>query len=142
MKRTLESGYVVPGGGAVEIALCISLGNFAKSLNTKAQEAVTEFSKALTIIPKTLTLNAALNAYELVSKLKTIHFHSQFKDDEKFKKLKWFGLDLYKGNVRDNVEAGVLEPAVSKIKCIRFATEAAITILRIDDMIKLAPEQE
>ena len=36
MKRTLESGYVVPGGGAVEIALNISLTNFAKSLNTKA----------------------------------------------------------------------------------------------------------
>jgi T-complex protein 1 subunit alpha len=76
MKRTLEYGYVVPGGGTVEIALNISLGNFAKSLNTKAQEAVTEFSKALTIIPKTLTLNAALNAYELVTKLKTIHYHS------------------------------------------------------------------
>jgi len=30
----------------------------------------------------------------------------------------------------------------SKIKSIRFATEAAITILRIDDMIKLAPQQE
>jgi len=30
----------------------------------------------------------------------------------------------------------------SKIKSIRFATEAAITILRIDDMIKLAPSQE
>jgi T-complex protein 1 subunit alpha len=28
----------------------------------------------------------------------------------------------------------------SKIKSIRFATEAAITILRIDDMIKLAPK--
>jgi hypothetical protein len=27
----------------------------------------------------------------------------------------------------------------SKIKSIRFATGAAITILRIDDMIKLAP---
>ena len=50
------------------------------------------------------------------------------------------GLDLYKGKCRNNLEAGVLEPAVSKIKCIRFATEAAITILRIDDMIKLAPE--
>ena len=30
---------------------------------------------------------------------------------------------------------------ISKINSIRFATEAAITILRIDDMIKLAPEQ-
>ena len=36
----------------------------------------------------------------------------------------------------------MFEPAISKIKCLKFATEAAITILRIDDMIKLAPEQK
>ena len=35
----------------------------------------------------------------------------------------------------------MLEPAVSKIKSLKFATEAAITILRIDDMMKLAPEK-
>ena len=44
--------------------------------------------------------------------------------------------------MKDNKKAGVLEPAMSKIKSIKFATEAAITILRIDDMIKLAPEQK
>ncbi len=44
--------------------------------------------------------------------------------------------------MRDNKKAGVLEPAMSKIKSIKFATEAAITILRIDDMIKLVPEQK
>ena len=37
--------------------------------------------------------------------------------------------------------AGVLELAMSKIKSLKFATEAAITILCIDDMIKLAPER-
>lgn len=41
--------------------------------------------------------------------------------------------------MRDSVKHGVLEPAISKIKSLKFATEAAITILRIDDMIKLAP---
>lgn len=49
------------------------------------------------------------------------------------------GLDLVEGIVRDNRKAGVLEPAISKIKSLKFATEAAITILRIDDMIKLEP---
>ena len=39
--------------------------------------------------------------------------------------------------VRNNLEAGVLEPAMSKVKSLRFATEAAITILRIDDRIKI-----
>lgn len=52
------------------------------------------------------------------------------------------GLDLHKGVVRDNKKAGVFEPAVSKIKSLKFATEAAITILRIDDMIKLFPEKK
>jgi T-complex protein 1 subunit alpha len=37
--------------------------------------------------------------------------------------------------------AGIIEPALSKVKMIQFATEAAITVLRIDDMIKLAPEE-
>lgn len=54
--------------------------------------------------------------------------------------LKWVGLDLIEGTLRDNLAAGVLEPAISKIKSLKFATEAAITILRIDDMIKLHPE--
>lgn len=44
--------------------------------------------------------------------------------------------------MRDNRQAGVYEPAVSKIKSLKFATEAAITILRIDDMIKLDSEDK
>jgi len=47
---------------------------------------------------------------------------------------------LYEGVARDNRQAGVFEPAVSKIKSLGFATEAAITILRIDDIIKLESE--
>lgn len=51
------------------------------------------------------------------------------------------GLDLEAGVIRDNKEAGVLEPLMSKVKSLKFATEAAITILRIDDLIKLDKEQ-
>ncbi|KAK0393771.1 hypothetical protein QR680_000393 [Steinernema hermaphroditum] len=47
------------------------------------------------------------------------------------------GLDLIKGTVGDRKSAGVLEPLISKVKSLKFATEAAITILRIDDLIKL-----
>lgn len=49
---------------------------------------------------------------------------------------------MIEGVVRDSKKAGVLEPGISKLKSLKFATEAAITILRIDDMIKLAPEQK
>jgi T-complex protein 1 subunit alpha len=36
----------------------------------------------------------------------------------------------------------VLEPLLSKINAMRLATEAAITILRVDDVISLEPEPE
>ena len=41
MKRVLESGYVVAGGGAVEAALSIYLDDFAKSLGTREQVTTT-----------------------------------------------------------------------------------------------------
>jgi len=140
IKRVCESKKVVPGGGAVEAALSIYLENFATSLSSREQLAIAEYAKSLLVIPKILSVNAAQDATELVAKLRAYHNASQTKADHAH--LKWIGLDLFEGTVRDNKEAGVLEPAVSKIKSLKFATEAAITILRIDDLIKLNPENE
>lgn len=140
VKRTLESGSVVAGGGAVEMALSIYLDDQARKLDTNEQLAVAEFAEALTVIPKTLATNAAKDAIDLVSKLRVLHSKAQSGTDDKG--YKYSGLDLMKGEVRHNLKHGVLEPTVSKIKSLKFATEAAITILRIDDMIKLEPKKE
>lgn len=140
VKRTLEGGKVVPGGGAVEAALSIYLENFATTLGSREQLAVAEFAEALLVIPKTLAVNAAKDATDLVAILRAHHNAAQ-RDVEK-KKLAYSGMDLVNGKIRDNVAAGVIEPALSKIKAIQFATEAAITILRIDDRITLNPEPE
>ncbi|CAB0043837.1 unnamed protein product [Trichogramma brassicae] len=140
VKRVLESKNVVAGGGCVEAALSIYLENFATSLSSREQLAIAEFARSLLIIPKTLAVNAAQDATDLVAKLRAYHNSSQTVVDHAH--LKWVGLDLYEGSIRDNKKAGVLEPAISKIKSLKFATEAAITILRIDDMIKLDPEKK
>lgn len=120
VKRTLESGYVVAGGGAVEIALSIYLEDYSRTLETKEQTAVAEFCEALNIIPKVLASNAAQDATELVSKLRALHAASQSSEDPAKKELRHCGLDLVLGKVRNNVKAGVLEPMVSKIKSIRY----------------------
>lgn len=140
VKRVLESKSVVAGGGSVEAALSIYLENFATSLSSREQLAIAEFARSLLIIPKTLAVNAAQDATDLVAKLRAYHNSSQTKVEHAH--FKWVGLDLYEGTVRDNRKAGVLEPAISKIKSLKFATEAAITILRIDDMIRLDPERK
>eukprot|EP00729_Bicosta_minor_P006662 gene6662-8520_t len=140
VKRVLESKTAVPGGGACEAALSIYLENFATQLGSREQLAIAEFARALLVIPKTLAVNAALDATDLVAKLRAMHNASQ--TDPTRKDLKWIGLDLLEGKVRDSRAAGVLEPGMSKVKSIKFATEAAITILRIDDMIKMQQQQE
>lgn len=144
VKRTLESGSVVPGGGAVETALNIYLENFATSLGSREQLAIAEFAAALLIIPKTLAVNAAKDSSDLVAKLRSYHAASQnaAATDSKRKAYKNNGLDLLNGKIVDEIKMGVLEPTISKVKSLKSAVEACIAILRVDTMIKVDPERK
>ena len=140
VKRTLESASVVPGGGCVESALSIYLENFATTLGSREQLAIAEFAEALLVIPKQLAVNAAQDANEIVAKLRASHNAAQ--SDASQAELRRTGLDCISGKIQNNLSAGIIEPALSKVKMIQFATEASITVLRIDDMIKLHPEEQ
>jgi len=140
VSRVLESRSLVAGGGAVEAALSVYLDAYATSLGSKEQLAIKEFADALLVIPRVLAVNAAQDATELVARL--IAFHHAAQADEGNADLRFHGLDLVAGKVINNLKAGVVEPAMSKVKSLRFATEAAITILRIDDFIKINPPQQ
>ena len=140
IKRAMESASVVPGGGCVESALSIHLENFATSLGSREQLAIAEFATALLVIPKQLAVNAAMDASDMVAKLRASHNAAQ--TDAKKAEMKHQGMDCITGKLQNNLTAGILEPALSKVKMIQFATEAAITVLRIDDMIQLNPEQQ
>lgn len=147
VKRILESNTIVPGGGNIEVALNVFLEQYAlTTVDTREQLAIQEFADALLIIPKTLAVNAAKDSSDLVAALRALHAKSQKKSDDGVadddENLQHYGLDLIQGTVRNNLEAGVVEPAMSKIKSLRFATEAAITILRIDDRITIAEENQ
>ncbi|EGS21746.1 T-complex protein 1 alpha subunit-like protein [Thermochaetoides thermophila DSM 1495] len=152
VKRTLESGSIVPGGGAVETALHIFLEEFAGTVGSREQLAIGEFAQSLLVIPKTLAINAAKDASELVAQLRSRHALSQRiqegegSEDEKTiakkKAYKNYGLDLVRGKVVDEIKAGVVEPSISKIRQLKSATEACIAIMRIDTLIKLDPEPQ
>ncbi|KLJ13797.1 T-complex protein 1 subunit alpha [Blastomyces silverae] len=152
VKRTLESGSIVPGGGAVETALHIYLEEFAVTVGSREQLAIGEFAQSLLVIPKTLAVNAAKDSSELVAQLRVRHALSQrvqegdANEEEKAiakkKMYKNYGLDLTRGKVVDCVKAGVLEPSMSKVKQLKSAVEACISIMRIDTLIKLDPERK
>ena len=143
VKRVLESNKLVVGGGCVEVSTSLHLENYARSLGSREQMAINEFAEALNVIPKQLAINAAKDATDLLTKLRYVHerYQNQKEQTEDTKKLKNTGLDLLTGKIRNNYKAGVFEPAISKVKSLKFATEAAITILRIDDLIRIEPEK-
>ncbi|KAH7130491.1 T-complex protein 1 subunit alpha [Dendryphion nanum] len=152
VKRTLESGRVVPGGGAVETALHIYLEEWATSVGSREQLAIAAFATSLLSIPKTLAINAAKDSTELVAQLRSRHALSQrttsdpttpdnAKQVARSKGYKNYGLDLLNGKVHDSIKAGVLEPSMSKVKQLKSAVEACVAIMRIDTLIKLDPEE-
>ena len=132
IKRAIEGNKLITGGGSVETNICISLEKLASSIPTREQIGILEFAEALLIIPKMLSINAGLNHTEILSKIKILHLASI---NPKFTQFKYFGIDLMSGKIINHLQSGVIEPAISKIKCIQIATEAAITLLRIDDLI-------
>jgi len=160
VKRTLESGRVVPGGGACEASVAVFLDSFAMSISSREQAAIVAFSEALLSLPKTLAANCGSgDPMDLVAQLRAAH-HAALtssspatsKTDDKNNTtpplyaiksgnviLKNVGLDLETGTLRDSLAAGVMEPMLSKIRMLKSATEAAISILRIDDMMTITP---
>merc|ERR1719473_1013147 len=100
--KALEFNSCVPGGGACETALSIYLEDFARSLGSREQLAVAEFSEALLTIPKTLANNAAQDAVDLVARLRVHHNAAQTAQDPGQQEYKYFGLDLINGKVRNS----------------------------------------
>jgi T-complex protein 1 subunit alpha len=143
VKRVLESNKLVVGGGCVEVSTSLYLENYARGLGSREQMAINEYAESLNVIPKQLAINAAKDATDLLTKLRYVHerYQKEKEPTEDIKKLKNTGLDLMNGKIRNNYKAGVFEPAISKVKSLKFATEAAITILRIDDLIRIEPEK-
>jgi len=119
VKRVLESNTIVAGGGSVEVALSVFLDNYARGMGAREQLAIAEFADALLVIPKTLAVNATLDATDLLAKLRVFHHAAQTSGDEKKKDYAFAGLDLIGGKVRNSIKAGVLEPAISKIKSLK-----------------------
>ncbi|KCZ73705.1 thermosome subunit [Candidatus Methanoperedens nitroreducens] len=121
----IEDETLVSGAGSPEIELALRLNEYASTLKGREQLAVIKFAQALEVIPKTLAENAGLDPIDMLVELRSQH--------EKGKKDG--GLNVFTGEVEDMWENGVIEPLRVKIQAINSATEAAIMILRIDDVL-------
>jgi len=121
---TLEDGKVLPGGGAPETEVSLQLRDFADSVGGREQLAVEAFADAIDVIPRTLAENAGLDPIDSLVELRSEHDSGN--DD--------VGLNAYTGDV-ESMEDNAVEPLRVKTQAIESATEAAVMLLRIDDVI-------
>ena len=121
----IEDKKQVTGGGSSEIEVALRLRDYASSVGGREQLAIEAFANALEAIPRTLAENAGLDPIDMLVALRSEH-----EGDKKDA-----GLDVYRGKVIDMMKAGVVEPLRVKTQAISSATEAAVMILRIDDVI-------
>lgn len=128
----IEDGTVVAGGGSPEVELSIRLREYAATLKGRKQLVVNKFADALEVVPRTLAENAGLNPIDTLVELKSRHEMGDVNA----------GLDGMNGNVTEMIEKGVIEPLNVKVQAINSATDAAVMILRIDDIISFNGEDQ
>ncbi|MDD3215215.1 MAG: thermosome subunit alpha [Methanoculleus sp.] len=124
----VEDKKFVAGGGAPEIELSLRLREYAATVGGRAQLAIEAFANALEIIPRTLAENAGLDPIDMLVALRASH-------EKGGKNAKYMGLDVFNAVSGDMLKAGVVEPLRVKTQAVSSAAEAAIMILRIDDVI-------
>ncbi len=87
--------------------------------------AVQEFAHALESIPETLAENAGLDPLDLLAELKRSHEEG----------MRTHGINLLTDQIEDTFAAGIVEPIKVKMQAITSASEVAMMILRIDDVL-------
>eukprot|EP01017_Pseudomicrothorax_dubius_P003732 TRINITY_DN105_c0_g3_i2.p1 TRINITY_DN105_c0_g3~~TRINITY_DN105_c0_g3_i2.p1 ORF type:complete len:570 (-),score=204.92 TRINITY_DN105_c0_g3_i2:177-1886(-) len=129
VRRCFRTNEIVPGGGAIEMELSKILRAHARNIQGKQQLVINAFAKALEVIPRCLSENAGLDAVEVMNKLR--QKHAQAADG----KYIGVGIDTPDGIV-NTYERFIWEPVLVKYNALSSATEAACTILSIDETVK------
>ena len=125
VRDLLREPKIVAGGSAPELEMSKVLKKYAETMSGREQLAVKAFAEALEVITTTLSENAGLDPIDILSELRSRHEKGET----------WAGIEVLSGKVQDMSKAGVFEPIAVKKQIIKSASEAAMMLLRIDDVI-------
>ena len=134
VRVSIEDGLIVTGGGSTAMEIAMQLRDYAASVGGREQIAIEAYASAMEIIPTTLAENAGLDSIDM---------NIQMRKEHKSGKVH-AGINPFTGKVEDMLKLNVIEPIRVGKQAINSATEAAIMILRIDDVIasNAPPRQE
>lgn len=148
VKAITRDPKLVPGAGATEMQLIERISAFGEKTPELSQYAIKKYAEAFEVIPRTLAESAGLDATEVLATLYAAHHKSssnqkddddEDEDDDEDDEIDWtMGVDVENDDgtgTLDAKEEGILDLLVSKQWAIRLATEAARTVLSVDQII-------
>lgn len=129
VKAITRDPRLVPGAGATETQLVERITAFGEKTSGLSQYAIKKYAEAFEVIPRTLAESCGLDATEVLSRLYAAHHKGEDWDT---------GVDIDNEDgtgILDANEKGILDLLVSKHWAIKLATEAARTVLSVDQII-------
>ncbi|EKX45203.1 cytosolic chaperonin protein, theta subunit [Guillardia theta CCMP2712] len=124
-KQMTKDSRFVAGGGACELRMAAHLKEMGGKTPGLEQYAIKKYAEALETIPRTLAENAGQDTTSTISNLYADHTAGKLNH----------GINIDSPGTRDMLEASILDHLVSKKEAMRLASEAAITVLRVDTII-------
>ncbi len=133
LRNIMREPKIVGGGGAVEVELSERLREYARTIGGKEQMAIEAFAEALEVIPTVLAETAGMDALDTLLDLRALHA----------KGYKFAGVNVIEGRIEEDMtKINVYEPLLVKKQVLKSASEAAISLLKIDDVIAAAPPKK
>lgn len=120
---------MVPGGGAIEMAVAAHLTAKSKTLTDVSAAPYRAVAAALEVVPRTLAENCGAKVIRVLTALRAKHAGGGGEEAT------FFGIDGRSGEVVDMRTLGVWEPLIVKTQTMKTAVEAAAMLLRIDDIV-------
>lgn len=126
-KALTRDGRMVSGAGAMEMELAQKIASYGQTIPGLEQYAIQKYSEAFEIVPRTMAENAGVKATELISNLYAAHNAGE----------KNIGFDIEGEGAAtlDALEAGILDSYLVKYWGLKFSSNAACTVLRVDQII-------
>lgn len=125
VRVAVEDGLIECGGGSKEMEITMRLREFASTIGGREQIALEAFASAMEVIPTTLAENAGLDPINMIIEMRKQHKAGNITA----------GINPFSGKVEDMAKLNVIEPYRVGKHAINSATDAAVMILRIDDVI-------
>merc|ERR1712226_538666 len=127
VRSLVKKTALIAGAGAPETEVAVKLNQLARETDGLEAYCYQAYADALEIVPYTLAENAALNAIETVTGLRSRHAKGE----------KNAGISVKRQGISNAVEENIVQPLLVSLSAFNLATECTRSILKIDDIVNV-----